>query len=63
MTKPSAYDNERLQHINHLMEEINDSTTEIYESLIDREFDELKVVISKLIARLKEIQNSVEDEI
>ncbi|MGB1269864.1 MAG: hypothetical protein ACPG45_09005 [Flavobacteriaceae bacterium] len=45
------------------MEEINDSATEIYESLIDREFDELRDVISKLITRLKEIQNSVEDEI
>ena len=63
MTKPSAYDNERINHINHLMDEINDSTTEIYEQLVDREFDLLKVTVSKLISKLKDIQNSVEDEI
>lgn len=63
MSKPSAYDTERINHINHLMEELNDSNAEIYESLIDREFDELKVIISKLITKLREIQNSVEDEI
>lgn len=63
MSKPSAYDTERINHINHLMGELNDSTAEIYESLIDREFDELKVIIPKLITKLREIQNSVEDEI
>ena len=63
MTQPSAYDNERLKHINHLMDEINDSTSQIYEHLVDREYDELKVCISSLVNKLKEIQNSVEDEV
>lgn len=63
MAKPSAYDTDRVTHINHLMEQINDSATEIYESLIDREFDRVKDVTSRLIIQLKEIQNSVEDEI
>ena len=63
MAKPSAYDTDRVTHINHIMEQINDSATEIYESLIDREFDRVKDVTSRLIIQLKEIQNSVEDEI
>ena len=63
MTQPSAYDNERLKHIKHLMDEINDPTSQIYEHLVDREFDELKICITTLVNRLKEIQNSVEDEV
>jgi hypothetical protein len=63
MTNPSAYDSERLNHINHLMDEINDDTNDIYEQLVDREFDSLKVTLGKLISKLRDIQNSVEDEV
>lgn len=63
MTNPSAYDSERLNHINHLMDEINESTNDIYEQLVDREFDSLKVTLGKLISKLRDIQNSVEDEV
>ena len=43
MQEPSSYDKERIAHINHLMENINDSSSQIYESLVDREFSVLKV--------------------
>jgi len=60
---PSAYDKERLTHINLLMDNIHDCTAEIYESLVDREFNNLKLVIPNLISQLKEIQSSIEDDI
>ena len=39
--KPSAYDMERIKHINFLMDSIHDQTTEIYEHLVDRDYDDL----------------------
>tara|TARA_R110000796_G_scaffold250107_1_gene378659 strand:+ start:1104 stop:1295 length:192 start_codon:yes stop_codon:yes gene_type:complete len=63
MQEPSSYDKERIAHINHLMENINDSASEIYESLVDREFSVLKVECDKLISILKDISSSVEDDI
>ena len=63
MNKISSYDTERLNHINHLMKSINDSSDEIYESLVDREFKELKVSLTKLISELKSIEESIGDDI
>lgn len=63
MTDPSAYDKERIAHINYLMENIHDSTNEIYESLIDRDFKSLKKEIKTLQSLLKDISISVEDDI
>ena len=63
MNKTSSYDTERLNHINHLMKSINDSSDEIYESLVDREFKELKVSLTKLISELKSIEESIGDDI
>lgn len=59
----SSYDKERIAHINYLMDTIHDSTAQIYESLIDREFGPLKAEISTLMAVLKDISSSVEDDI
>jgi mevalonate kinase len=59
----SAYDRERITHINYLMDNIHDSTTQIYESLIDRDFDNLKEHINILQTILKDISISVEDDI
>tara|TARA_R100000935_G_C2766054_1_gene135667 strand:- start:291 stop:482 length:192 start_codon:yes stop_codon:yes gene_type:complete len=63
MQEPSAYDKERISHINHLMETINDSSAQIYESLVDREFNVLKVECDKLISILKDVSSSVDDDI
>ena len=59
----SAYDKERIAHINYLMDQINDSATEIYESLVDREYTEVKSQVKNLISKLKDISTSVEDDI
>ena len=61
--EPSAYDKERIAHINHLMYNIHDSTAEIYESLIDRDFPTLKMEIKQLMSSLKDILDSTEDDI
>ena len=61
--EPSAYDKERIAHINHLMDNIHDSTSEIYESLIDRDFPNLKKEIKELMSSLKDILDSTEDDI
>ncbi len=61
--EPSADDKERIAHINHLMDNIHDSTAEIYESLIDRDFPTLKMEIKQLMLSLKDILDSTEDDI
>lgn len=45
------------------MDTIHDSSNDIYENLVDRDFEGIKNSIKSLIIILKEIQNSVEDEI
>jgi len=62
MTKLSAQDNERLIHINNLMDNIHDSCNSVYECLVDREFKELSAVISGLVSTLNDIDTSVKDE-
>jgi len=59
----SSYDKERMVHINNLMENIHNLTNNIYECLVDREFDELKESVSKLNNLLKEISLSLEEDI
>ena len=63
MAKLSAYDAERVNHINHLMKSINDSSDDIYENLVDRDFLETKKSLAKLISQLKSIEESIEDGI
>ena len=59
----SAIEQERIRHINYLMSELHDSTNDIYEGLIDREFDSLKGIISLQIERLTDLRSSIEDEV
>ncbi len=59
----SAYEKERLAHINYKMGVIHDFVNETYELLVDREFDELGEVLVDLIDELKDIQLSITDEI
>ena len=61
MAKLTAYDAERVNHINHLMKSINDSSDVIYENLVDRDFIETKKSLTKLISQLKSIEESIED--
>jgi len=45
------------------MKSINDSSDEIYENLIDRDFVETKKSLTKLIGQLKRIQESINDDV
>ena len=63
MTKISAVEQNRLTHINHLINEVQEATMELYEKFIDKEYDAAKIEVKNLINRLKDVQESLEDEI
>ena len=63
MSKPSAIERERIKHINFLMAEFHDSNNDIYEGLMDRDFDFVKKTIDVKISRLIELKNSINDEL
>jgi|TARA_R110001606_G_scaffold388029_1_gene553116 hypothetical protein len=59
----SSFNKRRLHHINFLMKEINDSTDDIYESMVDRDLKTLKTSIVSLRKMLTDIEDSLKDEI
>lgn len=61
--KLTTRDKERLQHINNIMNDIHDSTNEVYECLVDEEFENLRTELKKTIAILSNLLEAVEDEI
>ena len=62
MKDPLSIEQERIIHINHLMEGLHDSTNSIYEFLIDRDFMSLCGAVSHQISVLEDLRNSIEDE-
>tara|TARA_R100001463_G_C3360161_1_gene202931 strand:- start:264 stop:449 length:186 start_codon:yes stop_codon:yes gene_type:complete len=56
-------DEKRLKHINHLMDDIHDHSSDIYESLVDKDFNQAEQDIDKLISTLNNIKSSFKDEI
>ena len=63
MKNLSAYDRERLKHINQIMDEINDKVSEIYEGLMDRDYEQVNESANSMIEIIIEIKKSVRDEI
>jgi|TARA_R110000803_G_scaffold202492_1_gene267695 hypothetical protein len=59
----SAYEKERLSHINNKMDDMYEHLDSIYEFLVDREFDDLKIVVDNLMDELKDINLSITDEL
>ena len=59
----SSLEIERLNYINRTMDDIHDSSNQIYEHLVDREYDQLKVEINNQIKQLKQLLDSLEDDI
>ncbi|MAJ57888.1 MAG: hypothetical protein CMI74_07480 [Candidatus Pelagibacter sp.] len=53
----------RLQNINFIMEDIHDSVNQIYETLVDQEYDDTRKSILTLNSKLKTINESINDEI
>jgi len=45
------------------MDDVHDSSNSIYEFLVDKDFDSLKVEVQSLIKKLKSILESVQDEL
>lgn len=50
----------RLRHINFLMDELHDSLNDIYESLVDKDIEQLNIELKNLISKLKEISDDEE---
>jgi len=59
----SPLDEQRVKYINHLMDNIHDQSSEIYESLIDKDFNKAEDNINQLISTLENIKSSFKDEI
>ena len=59
----SAVERERLRHINIVMVELHENNNQIYEQLVDREYEELKVVLVEQIDTLKVLLESLQDEV
>ena len=52
-----------ITHINFVCKEIHDKTTDLYESLMDRDNDEAKKNIQEMMKYLSELSQSLSDEI
>ena len=59
----SPLDEQRVKYINHLMDNIHDQSSEIYESLIDKDFNQAEDNINQLISNLENIKSTFKDEI
>lgn len=59
----SPLDEQRVKYINHLMDNIHDQSSEIYESLIDKDFNQAEDNINQLISTLENIKSAFKDEI
>lgn len=54
---------QRVKHINHLMNNIHNLSTEIYEGLIDGDFNNADSSIDELILTLNNIKTTIKDEV
>jgi hypothetical protein len=59
----SKYNTARLLHINWVMSSINEATDDIYEGLVDRDFDAIKTAITDVRKLVKDIEDSLKDEV
>ncbi len=59
----SPLDEQRVKYIKHLMDNIHDQSSEIYESLIDKDFNQAEDNINQLISTLNNIKYTFKDEI
>ncbi len=59
----NALDEQRVKYINHLMDDIHKRSSDVYESIIDKDFKEAEYNINQLISTLNNIKSSFKDEI
>lgn len=55
--------NNFLQYINSTMQEVNSLSDEIYESLVDKEFDKVEEACNKLSKLLKDVKKGCLSEL
>ncbi|HAI40379.1 MAG TPA: hypothetical protein DCM40_20890 [Maribacter sp.] len=53
----------RIQNINFIMSDIHESVNQIYETLIDQEYDDTRKSILTLNSKLKSINESINHEL
>tara|TARA_B100000085_G_scaffold283691_1_gene314953 strand:+ start:8303 stop:8485 length:183 start_codon:yes stop_codon:yes gene_type:complete len=58
-----SLEDKRIQNINFIMDEVHSASNNIYENLVDKDFDSLKIEVQSLIKQLKLILESVQDEL
>ncbi len=58
-----SLEDKRIQNINFIMDDVHTSSNNIYENLVDKDFDSLKAEVQSLIKQLKLILESVQDEL
>jgi len=63
MKVPSTIEQDRINHINCLMDTLHENTNLIYENLIDRSFTELSGVIDNQLTLLQDLKTSIENEL
>ena len=56
-------ENERIKHINFVMNEIHNSNNTIYELFVEQQYPELRVEVVNNIRMLRSILENLEDEI
>ena len=50
-------------YVNHVMNELNELTTDLYEAMMDQENAEVKKIVETMIPILKDIQSTHTNEI
>ena len=53
----------RIQNINFVMEDLHGSLNDVYELLVDKEYTSLKSEVNVFIKKLRNVGESVSDEI
>ena len=59
----SPPEQKRIRNINFIMDDLHESVNNIYELLIDQEYNQIKGEVSKMTLKLKTITDSLNDEI
>jgi ElaB/YqjD/DUF883 family membrane-anchored ribosome-binding protein len=55
-------ENKHTDYVNEEIDQLNNSITELYESMMDIEYDEVVSICSRLMQQLKEIQSNYTNE-
>lgn len=59
----SPIDRQRIQYINNLMDNLHNKLNDLYESLVDREFNDIESTSAEIIDELNLLIESIKDEL